>query len=113
MIPVQKNLFTLVVLLQFLSDSEDEILSKEFSPLPRDPKEGDFVIILIDTQRKKKYYYVARILEKSDDVNYDYYVSYLKLKSKIYHKFVDPIEPDMAGVLTADIKYSILPPKDV
>ncbi|CAH2091634.1 unnamed protein product [Euphydryas editha] len=101
----------------FLNDSEDddtmilddEIISK---PLPKNPKVGDYVIILIETNKKKKYYYVAKILEESSEAEYDYFVSYLKLKSKVFYKFAEPVEPDMAGVFKNDIKF-ILPDPNI
>lgn len=100
----------------FLSDSEDDdtmlldddIISK---PLPKNPKVGDYVVILIETNKKKKYYYVAKILEESNEPGYDYFVSYLKLKSKVFYKFAEPVEPDMAGVWKNDIKFLLPDPK--
>lgn len=99
----------------FISDSEDDemILDDEVisQPLLRNPNVGDFVIILIETEKKKKYYYVGKILEESNEPGYDYYVSYLKLKSKVYYKFAEPLEPDMAGVTKNDIKFILPTPK--
>ncbi|CAB3224870.1 unnamed protein product [Arctia plantaginis] len=51
----------------FISDSEDDdiILTEDFQPLHRIPRSGDFVIILIESEiKKKKCYYVAKILEE-------------------------------------------------
>lgn len=100
----------------FLSDSEDDdkmildddIISK---PVPKNPKVGDYVVVLIETNKKKKYYYVAKILEESNEPEYDYFVSYLKLKSKVFYKFAEPVEPDLAGVWKNDIKFILPDPK--
>lgn len=87
---------------------DDDIISK---PLPKNPKVGDYVLILIETSKKRKYYYVAKILEDSDEREYDYFVSYLKLKSKVFYKFADPVHLDLAGVLKSYIKYILPDPK--
>lgn len=95
---------------EFVSDQEEEeiVLDEDFRPLPRDPQVGDYVIVLF-VQKKVKVYFVAKILEEvADDSDADFYVSYLKLKSKVVQKFCGPLEPDLAGVRRADIKY-ILP----
>lgn len=99
---------------QFLSDSEDDeiILTEDFSPLPRNPNVGDFVIVLIESEKtKKKCYYIAKIIDNSPESGFDYSVSYLKLKSKVYHTFAEPMEPDMAMVSKNDIKYILPNPK--
>lgn len=70
---------------EFMSDSQqDEMVDDEFCLFPRNREKGDFVIIFIE---KKKYHYVAKILEKRNVESFDYYVSYWKLKSNIYNKF--------------------------
>lgn len=92
------------------SDEDDILLKDDFPPLIRSPRENDFVIILFRTKNEKNYY-VGKILEILDDdeEECDYFVSYLKLKSKITQNIVDPKEPDMAGVNIVDIKICILP----
>lgn len=95
-------------ILSCLSDSEDEehILTNDFLPLLRQPKASDYVIVEF-TSKKTKLYYIALVLEEIDG-EFDFFVSYLKLKSKVLETFVDPIMPDSAGVKLQDIKY-ILP----
>ncbi|XP_072929474.1 uncharacterized protein [Epargyreus clarus] len=97
----------------FISDEEEGeiILTENFLPLPREPKVGDYVIILLETEKKNKLFYIARIIEEPDQDDCDYYVSFLKLKSKVYHKFSEPLEPDCAGVRKIDIKYILPKPK--
>lgn len=78
----------------------------------RKPKADDFVIILIESEKKRiKCYYVAKILDDCPEAEYDYSVSYLKLKSKFYHTFCEPIEPDIAMVTKNDMKYILPNPK--
>lgn len=91
-------------------DEDDKILDEEFLPLTRDPCEGDYVIVQFQS-KKQHTYYVAKVLEELEDEEFDYYVSYLKLKSKMYQRFSDPIIPDLAGVNRADIKYILPSPK--
>lgn len=97
---------------QFWSDAEKEevVLDDDFPPLTKEPVPNDYVIILFKS-KNINVYYVAQILEKLDDDDCDYYVSYLKLKSKANQKFVEPIIPDTAGVATSEIKYVLPAPK--
>lgn len=87
---------------------DDDIISK---PLPKKPKVGDYVVILIEINKKKKYYYVEKILEESNEPGYDYFVSYLKLKCKVFYQFAEPVEPDIARVWKNDIKFILPDPK--
>lgn len=92
-------------------DEEEIVLRDDFPPLQRSPRINDFVIILFKS-KKDKIYYVAKILEfLDDDEECDFYVSYLKLKSKILQKFIEPKEPDTAGVNIDDIKFILPFPK--
>lgn len=68
-------------------------------------------VILIEPNKKKKYYYVANILEESNKLRYDYFASYLKLKTKVFYKFAEPVEPDIAVVGKDDIKFILPGPK--
>ncbi|KAJ2937102.1 hypothetical protein O0L34_g19464 [Tuta absoluta] len=98
---------------RYISISEDEeiMLDDNFPPLSRDPREGEYVIIVF-TSKKDKVYYIAKILEIiDDDDDFDFSVSYLKLKSKAKQKFIDPIDIETAGVSLQDIKYILPAPK--
>lgn len=97
----------------FVSDVEevDEVVvEKDFGPLPRPPKLNDYVLIHFKS-KSNNIYYVARISEQLEDDDCDFYVSYLKLKSKVQEKFTEPLEPDTAGVKRLDIKYILPTPK--
>jgi hypothetical protein len=93
------------------TDEDEIIIDRNFAPLRRNPKVGDYVIVMIESERKKEYHYVAKILEEDDASDYDYFVSYLKVKSKVYFKFSEPIEPDTAGITKGDVKYILPKPK--
>ncbi|CAH2088997.1 unnamed protein product [Euphydryas editha] len=97
----------------FISEEEEGemILTENFLRLPLEPKVGDYVIILLETEKKNKLFYFARIIKEPDEDDCDYYVSFLKLKSEVYHKFCEPFEPDCAGVRKNDIKYILPKPK--
>lgn len=100
---------------QFISDFDEEeeeiVLRDEFLPLPREPCEKDFVIVHFKS-KNDNVYYVAKIIEiLDDDEECDFYVSYLKLKSKVQQKFIEPVIPDTAGVKKMDIKYILPAPK--
>lgn len=93
------------------TDEEEIILRDDFSPLQRSPRVNDFVIILFKS-KNDKIYYVAKILEiLDDDEDCDFYVSCLKLKSKYQQKFIEPKEPDTAGVNIDDVKFILPFPK--
>ncbi|KAJ2937446.1 hypothetical protein O0L34_g19354 [Tuta absoluta] len=94
------------------SEVEDVVLTENFRPLSREPQLNDYVLVLFRT-KNNVVYYVARILDivDDDDDDCDFFVSYLKLKSKIQQKFAEPLEPDTAGVKRQDIKYILPIPK--
>lgn len=96
----------------FVNESEDEeiILNKDFPPLARNPRIKDFVIVAF-ASKKTAVFYVGQVLEELESQDCDYYVSYLKLKSKAKQLFSVPKEPDTAGVHKADIKYILPRPK--
>lgn len=90
---------------------ENNVLDDNFLSLSRDPREGEYVIVAF-TSKKSKVYYVAKILEKIDDDNdCEFLVSYLKLKSKVQQKFIDPVDIETVGVSMQDIKYILPAPR--
>lgn len=97
---------------EFISDSEgeDKVVLTDTSKLTRPPTEGDYVVVLFVT-KKSKAYFVGKILEKIDEDTNDFYISFLKLKSKVHQTFAEPTEPDLAGVKIDDIKYILPEPK--
>lgn len=97
---------------EFVNESEDEeiILNNDFPPLTRNPRPKDFVIVAF-ASKKTTVFYVGEVLEELESQDCDYYVSYLKLKSKAKQLFSVPKEPDTAGVHKADIKYILPRPK--
>lgn len=101
----------------YISENEDEdeegriILDGNFLPLQRDPKDKEYVIILFPF-KKTSVYYVAKILETTDDEDdFDFFVSFFRLKSRVCQTFCEPLEPDTAGVQVKDIKYILPNPK--
>lgn len=96
----------------FLSGSEEEeiILDDEFPPLARNPRSKDFVIVAL-ASKKSKVYYLAEVLGELEGEECNYFVSYLKLKSKAKQLFTLPLEPDTAGVNRKDVKYILPRPK--
>lgn len=91
----------------FLSGSEEE----EIIPLlARNPRSKDFVNVAL-ASKKSKVYYLAEVLEELEGEECDYFVSYLKLKSKAKQLFTLPLEPDTAGVNRKDVKYIYPRPK--
>lgn len=100
----------------FISENEDEdggiILDGNFLPLPRDPKENDFVVVLFPL-KITLVYYVAKILEiiEDNDVDTNFFVSFLRLKNRTHQTFCEPIVPDTAGIQMHDIKYILPVPK--
>lgn len=96
----------------FINESEDEeiILNNDFPPLARNPHPEDFVIVAF-ASKKTTVFYVGEVLEELESQDCDYFVSYLKLKSKAKQLFSMPKEPDTAGVHKTDIKYILPRPK--
>lgn len=78
----------------------------EKNPLPRNPEEGDYVLVLFCTKRQKVYY-VAKVLQ-AIRVTQEYNVSFLRLKIRSRHQFCIPDIPDLSFVQKDDIKF-ILP----
>lgn len=94
----------------FDDDMENEVtnsvLTEEIidEPLPRVPVEGEYVLVLFTT-KKKRVYYVGKVLEERN-ANLEYYISFLRKKSN--NKYHFPDVPDLASVKEHDIKF-ILP----
>lgn len=87
---------------------ENTVLTEEVikQPLPRVPKEGEFVLVLFTT-KKKRVYYVGKILEERNS-NLEYFISFLRKKS--YDKYHMPAVPDLASVKEHDIKFILQTP---
>lgn len=67
---------------RFISESDEEeiILDKNFVPLVRKPRRGDYVITSLQS-KKSNGHYVVKVLEELKDDDTDYFVSYMKLKN--------------------------------
>lgn len=81
------------------------LVTEDFKKLTRSPKEGDYVLVLLDAN-KLKVFYVARITEV---INTNKFVaSFMRLKVKDNMKFHMPLEPDLSEIHMKEIKM-ILP----
>lgn len=86
-------------------EEEEEIIDEDFPDLQRNPTIDDYVLVLLQS-KKRVVYYIAKILETENDI--EYCVSYLKLKDRLNKTFIFPLEPDIGNVKLNDIKM-ILP----
>ena len=96
-------------------DIDDEDILKPdpscFEKLRNEPKSGDYVLIeFISTIKNKKKFYIGKIICELNEEESEYEVSFLK--KSCHARFVIPDLPDIAVVLSSDIKM-ILPPPTV
>ena len=73
---------------------------------------GDYIIVkLMPINSTKARHYVANIVEKNEDGNYE--VQFFRQSSKVPGKFVKPIEEDTSIVQRKDIVFCLPPPSSV
>ena len=73
---------------------------------------GDYIIVkLMPINSTKARHYVANIVEKNEDGNYE--VQFFRQSFKVPGKFVKPIEEDTSIVQRKDIVFCLPPPSSV
>ena len=100
---------------KFDSDSDDYEEFEEDFRLQNPNKElevGDYIIVkLMPINRTKVRHYVAKVIEKNKDGDYE--VQFFRQSFKVSGKFVKPIEEDISTVQREDIVFCLPAPSSV
>ena len=78
----------------------------------RNPEEGDFIIVKVETlNSKREFHYVARVLSKTEGSVGDMTVDFYRQLSRFPDRFVKPVIDDISAINVDDI-VTILPHPD-
>lgn len=81
-----------------------------FEPLGRRPNEGEYVLVEFAT-KKTLVFYVGKVLEGNVNTE-EYYINFLRIKSRDVEQFIEPQIKDAAYVKEQDIKYILPKPEE-
>ena len=96
------------------SDDYEETFEEDFGLQNpnNEPEVGDYIIVkLMPINSMKAGHYVANIVEKNEDDDYE--VQFFKHSSKFFCNFVKSIEKDASIVQREDIVFCLPPPSSV